>query len=332
MLFQNEVPDDENFDELEMVEPRSPRLHRLLTLLLVTTLTIGTTLASNITLGSGQKMEFGQGVQITSACDNDISAKPLAEYNNNLTRPGMYVKAFRLTGISDNCIGALFTLRAYPETGSALALSTKDPAFSLKFHMTNISWMQDMNSCLFFNNVVTGSQTNNSVDLDLSGCYANYNPPTIGRSDQPPLSAQALYKFTLETRPNTIARIDITSNIAGSSIGQTFNTGDEVTTTTAQDSSFNPVFVDLTYGGRFNVYGWIPNGGLTNSGIGSSFYAITTSAGITCTYGGKTDAGASIPSGIFANFITPSAFQAVVYECTATTSGTVAIANYIYGA
>jgi hypothetical protein len=331
MLFQNEVPNDENFYELETVEPRNPRLSRLLTLILVTTLTIGTTLASNITLGSGQKIEFGQGVQITSACDNDISAKPLAEYKNDLARPGMYVKAFRLTGISDNCIGALFILRAYPETGSALALSTRDPAFSLKFHMTNISWMQDMNSCLFFNNVVTGSQTNNSVDLDLSGCYANYNPPTVGRSDQPPLSSQALYKFTLETRPNTIARIDVTSNIGGSTIGATFNTGDGVTTTTAQDSSFNPVFVDLAYGGRFNVYGWIPSGSLTNSGVGSTFYATTLSSGITCTYGGKTDAGAVIPSGIFANFLTPSAFQAVVYECTATSSGSVFLANYIYG-
>jgi hypothetical protein len=330
MLLEGEY-NEEDFDPTLDETSRDKNRPRLFIFLAAILLTLGTTYASNVNLGSSS-VEFGQGVQITAACDSDISAKPLAEYKNNLSRPGMYVKAFRLSGISENCQGKLFTLRAYPETGSALSLSTKDPAFSLKFHFTNISWMQDMNSCLFFNNVVTGSATNNSVDLDLSGCYANYNPPTIGKSDQPPLSAQALYKFTLESRPNTIVKVDVTTNISGSTVGSIFNTGDEVTTSTAQDSSFFPVYMDLAYGGRFNIYAWIPNGGYSDGAVGSTFYSVSPSAGITCSYAGKTDSGALISSGIFANYRTPSAFQAVVYECTATATGSVFLANYIYGA
>lgn len=325
MLFENEIPEDEFLDGGYEIKSGKPRFSRLLTLLIATTLTIGTTLASNVSLGAGLKLEFGQGVQITSACDSDISAKPIAEYMNSVPKPGMYLKAFKLSGISQNCQDKLFILRAYPETGSALSMNSVDPAFSLKFHFTNLSWIQDMSGCLFFNNVVLGSSTNNAVDLELTGCVSNYNPPTNGRSDQPPLGSQAMYKFTLETRPNTIARIDLSTDYGNNALGWTFNTGDEITTSAIFNWTSYTAYADLAYGGRFNVYGKISDADYANGSAGPGIYTVTASAGITCTYSGKTDAGALISTGIFANYRTPSNFKAVVYECTATTSGTVAL-------
>jgi hypothetical protein len=331
VLFSDEQFEDEDYEssssDIGNIQPKLKKLALALLALMV----VGTTFATNVNLGSN-RIEFGQGVRITSACDDSITAKPISEFKNNGFQPGMYVKAFRLTGISQNCQDKLFVLRAYPDTGSALSMNSAQPNFSLKFHFTNLSWMQDMNGCLFFNNVVIGSSDNNSVDLDFSGCYANYNPPTNGSVDNPPLKAQALYKFTLETRPNTVAKIDLSTDYGANGLGWVFSTGDEVAISVASLSTNYSIYPDLAYGGRFNVYGRISDIDFASGSAGPSIYIITPSPGISCTYSGKVAAGAPISSGIFANYQSPGAFKAVVYECTATTSGSVALNYALYSA
>lgn len=50
--------------------------------LLAATFGIGSTLAANISLNGGDSIEFGQGVAITAACDNEITVTPLSTFMN----------------------------------------------------------------------------------------------------------------------------------------------------------------------------------------------------------------------------------------------------------
>ena len=43
---------------------------------------LGSTLAANISLGSGSTLEFGQGVQVTAACDSSITLTPKVDFVN----------------------------------------------------------------------------------------------------------------------------------------------------------------------------------------------------------------------------------------------------------
>jgi hypothetical protein len=43
---------------------------------------LGSTLAANISLGTGSTLEFGQGVQVTAACDNAITLSPKVNFVN----------------------------------------------------------------------------------------------------------------------------------------------------------------------------------------------------------------------------------------------------------
>lgn len=45
---------------------------------------MGSTLAANISVGTGDT-EFGQGIQVTTACDNQITVTPKANFNNSAT-------------------------------------------------------------------------------------------------------------------------------------------------------------------------------------------------------------------------------------------------------
>ena len=46
---------------------------------------LGSTLAANISLGTGSAIEFGQGVQVTAACDSSITLTPKVNFVNGST-------------------------------------------------------------------------------------------------------------------------------------------------------------------------------------------------------------------------------------------------------
>ena len=56
---------------------------------------IGYTLAANISLNSGQNVEFGQGVTQASACDNEITVTPQAEFINSSGDDNFKFSSFR---------------------------------------------------------------------------------------------------------------------------------------------------------------------------------------------------------------------------------------------
>jgi hypothetical protein len=87
---------------------------------------LGSTLAANISLGSGSSIEFGQGVQVTSACDSAITLAPKVIFSNT---SGGGVFNFSTVSFSNvdsvACNGKTFQLNAYGDTlATPLALSS----------------------------------------------------------------------------------------------------------------------------------------------------------------------------------------------------------------
>jgi hypothetical protein len=82
---------------------------------------LGSTLAANISLGSGSTLEFGQGVQVTSACDNLITLTPKAVFVNGAS-PSFMLSTISFTGVdaasTTTCQGKTLSLNAYGDTGS----------------------------------------------------------------------------------------------------------------------------------------------------------------------------------------------------------------------
>lgn len=74
---------------------------------------LGSTLASNISLNSGVPVEFGQGVATTMACDNSVFITPNSEFINDANYPGFKFTSFTVSGIGNECIGKVFTIKAY---------------------------------------------------------------------------------------------------------------------------------------------------------------------------------------------------------------------------
>ena len=82
---------------------------------------LGSTLAANISLGTGSTLEFGQGVQVTSACDDVITLTPKAVFVNG-SSPSFILSTIGFTGVdaasTATCQGKTLTLNAYGDTGS----------------------------------------------------------------------------------------------------------------------------------------------------------------------------------------------------------------------
>lgn len=96
---------------------------------------MSTTLAGTISLGTGNTVEFGQGVVTTAACDTTINVAPVSEFETS-TADGFYVKSIVLsnigvavsdtsTGLASGCLNKVFTLRAYSATAP---LNFTDPS------------------------------------------------------------------------------------------------------------------------------------------------------------------------------------------------------------
>ena len=82
---------------------------------------LGSTLAANISLGSGSSLEFGQGVQVTSACDSSITLTPKAVFVNGLS-PSFVLATIAFSGVdasaSTTCQGKTLSLNAYGDSSS----------------------------------------------------------------------------------------------------------------------------------------------------------------------------------------------------------------------
>ena len=90
---------------------------------------LGSTLAANISLGTGSAIEFGQGVQVASACDSAITLSPRANFVNG-TSPQFFLSTISFSDVDGReagtgCAGKTLTLNAYGDTtATPLQLAT----------------------------------------------------------------------------------------------------------------------------------------------------------------------------------------------------------------
>lgn len=108
----------------------------------VALLAIGQTFAANINLSSQSRAEFGQGVQLTSACSGSsvLTLKPTATFVNQAQSANYYLKEIKVSGVPISCTGVDFTIKVYGETGSAMAIFNSDQIAAVAyFDGTNFS-------------------------------------------------------------------------------------------------------------------------------------------------------------------------------------------------
>ncbi len=93
---------------------------------------LGATLAANITLGTGS-LEFGQGVQITAACDSTITVTPTSTFTNAAGGGAFHLTGIGISGFDDvACAAKIFSLNAYGNSNATpLVLATTAAGNSL---------------------------------------------------------------------------------------------------------------------------------------------------------------------------------------------------------
>ena len=69
---------------------------------------LGSTLAANISLGTGSTLEFGQGVQVTAACDNAITLSPRVNFVNG-ANPVFMLSTIGFSDLDSRELGATLT-------------------------------------------------------------------------------------------------------------------------------------------------------------------------------------------------------------------------------
>lgn len=119
-----------NFDQNPEFVGKKSRGHKFLGIaLLGVAITIGQTFAANIQIGTGGVVEFGQGVQATTACSGStpITMKPATSFANaaGAGAGAMKFSAIEVTNIPASCQGSKFVFTAYNET-STVALPVYD--------------------------------------------------------------------------------------------------------------------------------------------------------------------------------------------------------------
>ena len=162
--------------------------------LLVGTISLGSTLAASINLNDSGPVEFGQGVTQTVACDSDgITLTPYSTFSNDSQYADFYFSSLEVAGVSSNCSGVTFKLRAYMNGDSNPLMWPSDPnGDSFEFGFTASGDWNSVDSCMVLNDQETNSSTNNSVLIDWSECAYSTDAALAGQVD----------RLTLETSVN----------------------------------------------------------------------------------------------------------------------------------
>ena len=153
---------------------------------------LGSTLAANLSLNSGGDIEFGQGVSVTSACDeNGITVTPSVRFINAAGAGTFYLSTIALSGINapatgSTCLNKTFTLNAYNDSSATplqLATNSSTPITAATF-------------------AITGAGTSvGTAGVDRSGVLGNSTAGTITLGFGTPSSTSgAVYKITLQSQ------------------------------------------------------------------------------------------------------------------------------------
>ena len=126
---------------------------------LVAMMGMSTTLAGTITIGTNNRVEFGQGIVNTAACDDAITVTPGASFTNTGSNSDTFtVTTLTLSGVeaaaTTNCLGKYLTVKAYAgSSGTAMTWDTSGTdALYIKFRVpstggnTSSNWSAESGS------------------------------------------------------------------------------------------------------------------------------------------------------------------------------------------
>ena len=111
---------DDPIDEPVVRRKKPSAIFSSAVLLLAGGLFLNTTLAANINIGTGGKVEFGQGIAVTTACSGStvLTATPKTSFVNSAGAGSYYFSSVTVSGIPESCNGVDFQISAYDSTTS----------------------------------------------------------------------------------------------------------------------------------------------------------------------------------------------------------------------
>jgi hypothetical protein len=110
---------DDPVDE-PVVKRKKPRALFGILLLLAGGFYLNTTLAANINISTGGRVEFGQGIAMTTACSGStaLTVTPRSSFVNASGSGAFYFNSVTVSGIPSSCNGVDFQISAYDSTTS----------------------------------------------------------------------------------------------------------------------------------------------------------------------------------------------------------------------
>jgi hypothetical protein len=161
------------------------------------------TFAANISLNNGQRSEFGQGIQILTACSgsNAITVIPQSTFTNSSGSGAFYLSSVRLNNIPTTCYGNQFTLKTFDSSSSS-------PLNIFGNNQSEAKFLDDSGNFV----ALTGSNgltltTNSTTSVTIT-------------FDTPIATSTNAVKITLESAPYSA----ITSSTCSSYLGSATNT------------------------------------------------------------------------------------------------------------
>jgi len=153
---------------------------------------LGSTLAANISLGTGSAIEFGQGVQVTAACDSAITISPRANFVNSASNPQFFLSTIGFTDVDaraagTGCAGITLTLNAYGDVSATplqIATSPTSTALSVATIGIRNGSAPTTSAGFVIANSANNSAANSSFDLGIT---------------TPSATAGAVFKLTLQS-------------------------------------------------------------------------------------------------------------------------------------
>jgi hypothetical protein len=158
---------------------------------------LGSTLAANISLGSGSAIEFGQGVQVTAACDSSITLSPKVTFQNG-SNPVFMLSTISFSDVDTRTAGSSPTISGGTGcAGKTLQLNAYGDTSATPLSFATVSNSLVSSATIGIN---TGSVTAAS-GFTITGV----NAATLGQSafdfgiSQPAATSGAVYKLTLQS-------------------------------------------------------------------------------------------------------------------------------------
>lgn len=190
-LSENQVQIFYYSDDPEVEEPLKPsflsKLIGAIGILVAAGFFVNTTLAANISLNSMQSVEFGQGIQKTTACSGNtaLTIEPGSGFTN-VAGGGFYsLASIKVSNIPASCQGFDFLINAYGETSSApLAL----------FNSTSTN-------AIIYNNAGTFQPGADSTGMTVSGGsgqFTAYFTAPVARTGE-------VFRVTIQSTPHSSA-------------------------------------------------------------------------------------------------------------------------------